>query len=80
MWQQMQHRHQQEQQQLQQPQQQQQQSQQSSGESTHGGTMNLSLAQQQVCLPQLAIPFVISVKISCNIDLHSHLWCITIGG
>jgi hypothetical protein len=40
---------------LQQPQQQQQQ--QSGGESIHGGVMNLSLSQQQVCVPQLAIPF-----------------------
>ena len=28
------------------------------------GVTNLSLSQQQVCLPQLAIPFVVSVKIS----------------
>jgi len=57
---------QQQQQQLQQSQQQQQQqqSQQSGGELMHGGVMNLSLPQQQVCLPQLAVPLVVSVKIS----------------
>ena len=30
----------------------------------HGGAMNLSLPQQRVCLPQLAIPLVVLVKIS----------------
>jgi hypothetical protein len=50
------------QQQLRQPQQQhQQQAQQSGGELMHGGAMNLSLPQQQVCVP---IPFVVSIKIS----------------
>src|SRR6266852_5031026 len=48
--QQQQHQHQQQQQQLQQSQQQQQQPQQSGGELMHGGGMNLSLPQQQVCL------------------------------
>ena len=43
---------------MQQPQQQQQQqSQQSGGEFTHGGVMNLSLPQQQVRVPQLALSF-----------------------
>ena len=54
-WQQMQYRH---QLQLQ------QQQQQSGGESMQGGVANLSLAQQQVCPPQLTSPFAVSVKIS----------------
>jgi len=64
----------------QQQQQSQQQSQQSGGELMHG---SLSLPQQQVCIPQLAIPFVVSVKISvtstyiliCGVSLGaSHLF------
>ena len=72
VWQQIQYRQQQQQQQQQQHQHQQQQqqqpqqqqSQQSGGELMHGGATNLSLPQQQVCLPQLAIPLSYQSKLA----------------